>query len=80
MPWHLLLLLFKGTTATVYNAYLVNNYKQHNICILKVLTSPYNMLIMGIKLWWLNSKQFLKAWSQAHSSEQPGNISPKAVH
>lgn len=76
----LLLLLFKGTSATVYNAYLVNNYKQHSICILEVLTSSYNLLIMGIKLWWLNCKQFLKAWGQANSSKQPGNISPKAVH
>lgn len=76
----LLFLLFKGASATVFNACLANNYKQHNICILKVLTSPYNLLIIGIKLGWLNSKQFIKAWGQTNSSKQPGNVSPKAVH
>lgn len=35
---------------------------------------------MCIKLWWLNSKQFIKAWGQTNSSKHPANVSSKAVH
>lgn len=35
---------------------------------------------MGIKLWWLNSKQFIKTWDQTNSSKQTGNVFSKAFH